>query len=325
VFIKLFLLIIILVFFSLNLGGSGIAPSFASIYGGKILNKKWIIILFALFLAAGALSFGGRVSETLGDGLIPSRFFTLEIALAVIFSASLSIFISNIFKIPQSTSLVTVGSILGAGLYAGELNFKTFLLILPAWIILPIIAFILTFFLFKVIYPPSSKNFWFYEKAHSWSKSLRLTALISSCAVAFAVGANNVANAVGPLYGAGIVKSPLAGIGLVIPLFVLGAIIFGRHTMETIGKEIVPLGIITSSLISSVTALLLTVASFLGIPYPLVLLNGASIFAVSTIKHGHVVAVKQSESQRLVVIWILAPFAATAFTYLTLLFLQLLK
>jgi sulfate permease len=323
-FFKLILLIIIVIFFAINLGGSGIAPSFAAVYGGKLLKKGWIILLFALFLTLGAFCFGGRVSATLGKSIVPSTLFTVDVALAVVLSASFAIFISNIFKIPQSTSLVTVGSIVGAGLFIGAVNFKTLLFLLPAWIILPAVAFVITYLTFKRIYPPRKDNFWFYEKIHSWKGALKVVALVASCFVAFAVGANNVANAVGPLFGAGLVTNPLWGIMLIIPLFVLGAAVLGSLTMESIGKEIVPLGLITSSLVSLITAVLLSVASFLGIPYPLVLLNGASILAISTLKHGHVVAVKQSESRRMVVIWLLAPFAAAAFTYLTLSVLQVL-
>jgi sulfate permease len=324
-FFKLILLIITVAFFAINLGGSGIAPSFAAVYGGRLLKKGWILFLFAVFLTLGALSFGGRVSTTLGKSIVPSSLFTFDVALAVILSASLAIFISNIFKVPQSTSLVTVGSIVGAGLYSDAVNLKTFLFLVPAWIILPVIGFIMTFLAFRVIYPPNFRNLWFYEKVHSWKGPLKIVALVAACFVAFAVGANNVANAVGPLFGAGLINDPLFGIGLIIPLFVVCAAILGNRTMESIGREIVPLGIITSSLVSFITATLLSVASFLGIPYPLVLLNGASILAISTLKHGHVVALKQAESQRMVLIWILAPFAAAAFTYLTLLLLQVLK
>jgi sulfate permease len=207
----------------------------------------------------------------------------------------------------------------------GAINFKTFLFLAPAWVILPVIAFGLTFLSFRLIYPPTKKNFWFYEKAHSWKGRLKIIALAAASLVAFAVGANNVANAVGPLFGAGLFTDPLWGIAAVIPLFILGAAVFGDRTMETIGKEIVPLGLITSSLVSFITAALLSLASFLGIPYPLVLLNGASILAISTLKHGHVVAARQAQSQRMVVIWLLAPFAAAAFTYITLLLLQVVK
>jgi len=283
------------------------------------------LALFAIFLTLGAFSFGGRVSLTLGKSLISSNLFTFNVALAVILSASLAIFVSNLFKVPQSTSLVTIGAVVGAGLFGGGVNANTFLYLVPAWVLLPVIAYALTFLVFKQIYPPSDKNFWFYEKIHSWKGTLRVVAIVAACLVAFAVGANNVANAVGPLFGAGLVTNPLLGIAMIIPLFIIGGAVFGNLTMETIGKEIVPLGLITSSLVSIITAGLLSFASFLAIPYPLVLLNGASILAISTLKHGHVIAAKQAETRRMVVIWFIAPFAAAAFTYLVLFLLQVIR
>lgn len=319
------LLIVIVILFSLNLGGSGIAPSFAAVYGSKLINKGLIFILFALFLSLGALSFGSQVATTLGKNLVATHVFTFEVALVVLLSATIAIFVSNLWRVPQSTSLVTIGSILGAGLFAGAIKTRTILFLLPAWLILPLVAFALTFFSFRLIYPPRKSNFWFYEKVHAFKGWLKFISIAAACAVAFAVGANNVANAVGPLYGASVFQSTLSGIFLVLPLFVLGAVIFGDKTMTTIGKEIVPLGLVTSSLVSLVTATLLSIASFLGIPYPLVLLNGASILAVSSLKHGHVVALQQGESQRMVTIWILAPFLAAGFTYLSLLLLQVVK
>ncbi|NQT30312.1 MAG: inorganic phosphate transporter, partial [Candidatus Saganbacteria bacterium] len=278
-----------------------------------------------IFLSLGAFCFGGRVSATLGKSILSPELFTFDVALAVILSACLAIFISNIFKVAQSTSLVTVGALVGAGLYVGGLNTKIFLFLLPAWFILPVVSFVLTFLLFRIIYPPRFKNLWFYERIHSFKGALKGVAILAACFVAFSVGANNVANAVGPLFGAGLVNNTLWGIAIVIPLFIIGAALFGDLTMTTIGKEIVPLGIITSSLVSVVTASLLSGASFVGIPCPLVLLNGASILAVSTLKHGHVIAAKQAETRRMVLIWILAPFSAAAFSYLTLLGLQVIK
>ena len=276
-------------------------------------------------MTLGALSFGGRVSATLGKNIVPSNLFTFDVALAVVLSASLALFISNMSGVPQSTSLITVGSILGAGLFGGAVNSKTLLLLIPVWVILPMVAFIVTFLIFRLVYPPTNGNTWFYDKAHSMKGVIKLIALVSACYVAFAVGANNVANAVGPLFGAGLVADPLWGIVLVLPAFFLGAAILGDLTMGTIGREIVPLGIITSSLVAIITATLLSIASFFGIPYPLVLINGASILAISALKNGHVVAVRQTEFLRMAMFWLLAPFAAAAFTYFILLILQAIK
>jgi len=122
--IKLILLIGLGVFFAMNMGASGIAPSFAAVYGGRLIKKKEIIILFSIFVVLGAVVLGRNVSLTLGKSLLPKEFLNLNTALIIISSAALSLFLANILRIPQSTSQVTVGAITGAGLYFRHFYFK---------------------------------------------------------------------------------------------------------------------------------------------------------------------------------------------------------
>ena len=101
-------------------------------------------------------------------------------------------------------------------------------------------------------------------------KKLRVLAIIVSCYGAFAVGTNNVANAVGPLSAAGVL-GVRPGLFLIAPLFGLGAFFFGRRNIETFGKEVVPLGLITSNIVCLVTGSLLILASSFAYILPCVL------------------------------------------------------
>ena len=75
-------------------------------------------------------------------------------AVAVIFfSAGLSMFVSNMMKIPQSTSLVAVAAIAGVGVYYGQLNIRTLYYLIPFWILLPILSFFLTHWITGFVYP----------------------------------------------------------------------------------------------------------------------------------------------------------------------------
>jgi sulfate permease len=309
------ILIITVLFFAANMGASGIAPSFAAVYGARLIGREKAVILFTLFVILGALVFGGRVVNTLSSGFIAKEYYTLQAALIVLLSASTSLFIANLLKVPQSTSWVTVTATLGAALYFRSLNWLTVLRMVGMWFLLPILAFILTYFIFKRIYPPRTNNFWFYEKAHLWKKPIRYLALICSCYVAFAIGSNNVANAVGPLKGAGLIDAFL-GLLLVAPIFGLGGWMIGGKTMVTVGKEVVPLGLIASTLVSFVTANLLVVASILGFPQSLVQLNALAIMAIATIKHGHVVAVKQDVVKKVFLVWLIAPCLSGVISFL---------
>ena len=316
--IRYLLLAFLTIFFALNMGASGVAPSFASIYGGRLIKKKKALLLFGFFVVLGAVTLGRGVAVTLGKSLLPQEFITFNVVLVILGSATVGLFLANILKIPQSTSQVTVGAIVGAGLYFQHLNVKTlFWKILPMWVILPVLSYSLTWLIYRKIYPPEHDNLHIYQKLFANEKKLKLAALIMSCYVAFAIGTNNVGNAVGPLFGAGILGINL-GLILVSPLFGVGALMLGKGTLETAGKEIVPLGLFSSTLVSFVTATLLIFASILGIPQSLVQLNIFSIFAISCLKNGHRSTLDQRLTKKTFLIWSVTPLLSVVISYLLL-------
>lgn len=316
--IKPVILIGLVVFFAVNMGASGIAPAFAAAFGAKLIRRNRAIILFSIFVILGALALGRNVSFTLGKNLLPQEFLSFNTALVIITAAALSLFLANILKIPQSTSQVTVGAITGAGLYFKHLYFKVLLMkIIPMWIILPLAAYIFTFLLYRVIYPPRHDNLYIYEKLFAHDKKIKITGILVSCYVAFAIGSNNVANAVGPLFGAGIV-SIIPGLIMVAPIFGIGAGLMGKGNLDTAGKEVVPLGILSSTIVSFVTASLLIVASSLGIPQSLVQLNLCSIFAISSLKNGHKYTIDSHIARKTFIVWAVTPLLSVAIAYLLL-------
>ena len=316
--IKEIILIAVVVFFAMNMGASGIAPSFAGIYGGRMIKKKKALLLFPLFVIIGAILMGKNVAVTLGKNFLPAGLISFDAAMIILASAAISLFLANILKIPQSTSQVTVGAAVGAGLYFKQLNTDTlFLKILPMWIVLPLLSYLLTFFLYRNIYPPEHDNLHIYQKIFANKKKIRWSSLIASCYVAFAIGTNNVANAVGPLYGAGILGIN-TGLILIAPLFGIGAWLLGKGTLETAGREIVPLGPVSGTLVSFVTATLLIFASSLGIPQSLVQLNLASIFSISCVKNGHRYTLDQHLTRKTFLVWAITPLISIGVSYLLL-------
>lgn len=311
------LLIAVVIFFAMNMGASGIAPTFSAVYGGRLINKKLAALLFTICVILGSVTLGRGVVKTLSQGILPKGFITAEIALVILASATLSLFLANLLAIPESTSMVTVGAVVGAALYFRQIQLKTFLWLIPMWLILPVISFIVTFRLYRIIYPPRHGNLWLYQKIFSNEKKLRMLAILVSCYGAFAVGTNNVANAVGPLSAAGVMDVN-SGLFLIAPLFGLGAFIFGKRNIETFGKEVVPLGLITSNLICLVTGSLLILASSLGAPFPYVQLNALSVFAISCVKNGHRVTLGHHITKRTIMVWTLTPLLAVSVAYLLL-------
>lgn len=278
--IEILLLIILVIFLGMNMGVSGIAPSFAVSYCTNIIKEKSTMILFGIFVVLGAVLLGHNVAKTLGGGILPKQYIDINITLIILFCTSLGLFAANLLKIPQSTSWATVFSIVGVGLAIGHLESKKIFSIIPFWILLPIISYFLTLFVHKRIYPPALKNLWLYEKILSNERTVKKLSIIASCYVAFSIGANNVANIVGPLVSSGAIKNTTFGLFIVSITFIVGAIFWGKHTMCTVGENIIPFGVISATIVGFITATLLICASIMGIPQSLVQLNAASVFEI---------------------------------------------
>ncbi len=314
--IKYGILTLLLILFALNMGGNNFAASFAAAYGGKILTRRKAQILFAIFVFLGAIFMGQPVSETLGNRIIPSQLIKFDTLLIIIISATVTLFIANLLHVPQSTSLVTVGAILGVGIYFRNIYSETFLYLMPFWIFLPVIGYGLTYLLGKVIYPPRKSNFWIYEKLVNHEERLKAFVIIASCYTAFSVGANNVANAVGPLSGVGIIGKT-AGLVLIAPIFGLGSLVF-QGSLKTTGEKIVPLGLLTATIILLVTGTLMVTASLLGVPQSFVMIKVAAVFAISGLKNGHKLTFTNPLTKKTYLSWIITPLIAVMISYVLL-------
>ena len=190
--------ILISLFLAINMGSSGFSISFAPSYGCGIIKKNWAILLFTFFVILGALFIGTRVVETLNTKLL-SEIDNKNSGIIILSVASVTMLAANLLKIPQSTSFIIVGAFSGSGLFYHKLNlFKLGEIIFFA-VIFCVLSFFATYFVTKKIYPPTNKNFRFYEKITSNQSLLKKIIIFSNIYAAFAVGSNNVANVIAPL------------------------------------------------------------------------------------------------------------------------------
>lgn len=306
--------------FAFNMGASGLAPAFGPVLGARLIRPRWAVLWFGLFVIAGALLFGSQVAKTLSSGMVPNATFDVTTTLVVLCAANISLLIANLLSIPQSTSWVTVAAIIALGLQRGNLTTTALThRLLPAWIALPVIGFVLSAIAVRLTYPLA--NGW---SLHAWfSKRIRLLrvlALASACYVALAIGANNVANAVGPISAAHVLDIR-TGVWVLAPMFGLGALIL-RGPARTIGSHVVPLGLLTATLCNVIVASLLVIASHLGIPQSLVQLNAAAVLGVALVKEGPSGMFYGRSTRRMLVLWIVTPILASLLTVLGLVIIQ---
>lgn len=330
-FSSLLIPFIIAMFLAITMGGSGTAPAFSAAYGANVIRKSLIPGLFGIMVFLGAILAGKGTATTMGKGLLAPEMMSLTVVSIILFSVAISLLIANLAGIPQSTSQSTVLSVSAVALYFNDLHTdKLFLEIIPAWFILPVISFFLSLFFGKYIYKPMRRRGLTLQRAqnanmkHVWNGLL----VIMSLYVAFSIGANNVANASGPIASMTANELNITGEGnfilimilstlIVAPSFGIGSSIFGHKILRNTGKEIILFGKFEAVIIAFVSASLLLLASLTkGIPTSLVQLNVAAILGIGVAKLGTKNIFKKTEAKRFFLMWIIAPIIAFSLSLL---------
>jgi sulfate permease len=306
VLIQILVGLIVAIFLAINMGASGTAPAMATGYGSEIIKKKHVPILFTAFVFLGAIVGSSKVVKTISEGLIPESLIDFNIAIIILSTSAIVLLASNYFKIPSSTSQVTVLAIVGVGLYSGSIHTDTFVFMVPMWFILPVMAFGISYVLEKIAYK------WIIERVRAKRYQCYLKwFVIGTCLyVAFAIGTNNVANVVGPLVAAGMI-APFVGIILIAPIFGLGSYLMGGRVIETVGKDITELNAVRSSIDCAVTGTLLIFASSLGIPQSIVQLNACTIMGI-----GAAGKLNHNTVKKLLSAWIIGPIIALIISFI---------
>jgi len=322
-------------FLAINMGGSGTAPSFSAAYGARIIKRQFIPGLFGIMVFAGAILAGKEVTLTLGKGLLEQSFFTPQTTSIILLSTALSIFFANLIGIPQSTSQSTVLAISGAAVALHSLNtHKLFYEIIPTWFFLPLISFGIMFLTVKYIFPSlriKPNNVDYKTLNTKKNNAYKIMVLIASSYVAFSIGANNVANAAGPIASLtvnqlgienlqNLLPITLLSVLLVAPCFAIGSSLLGHKVTKTTGKDIMQISPFYATTISVLVATLLLIASISkGIPTSLVQLNSAAIMALSVHSKGLKSTMKNKTVILSFIVWLFAPVFAFLTSYVLIL------
>ncbi len=325
---------IIAMFLAINMGGSGTGPAFSAAYGANVIRKSLIPGLFGLMVFLGAVIAGKGTATTLGQEILSPELMSFPLVSIILFSVSISLLIANLFGIPQSTSQSTVLAVVAPAMYFNELNNEKLVFeVIPAWFILPLFSFLISFLLGKYIYRPMRRRGLTQSRAQNANMKPVWDGLIMvmSLYVAFSIGSNNVANASGPIASMtanelnisadkNFILIMILSTLLVAPNFAIGSSLFGDKILKNTGKEIVLFGKFEAVIISFVSASLLLYASISkGIPSSLVQLNVAAILGIGVAKLGPNNIFRKTEVRKFFLMWLIAPLIAFALSlFLTL-------
>lgn len=128
-----------------NNAGNAVGP----IANLGIVNPDFLLLIGALSIALGAITYGKKVSDTVGKSITP---LDIPGAFVAQISSAFGMHLFSMLGIPVSTSSAVVGAVVGVGLVKGAraISTKTVLTILAGWILTPTLAAGSTFLMFKV-------------------------------------------------------------------------------------------------------------------------------------------------------------------------------
>src|SRR5574344_717883 len=332
-----------------GIGANDVSNAMGTSVGTKTLTVKQAIIIAIIFEFAGAYFAGGEVVSTIKDNIIVSNYMKPEDLILGMTSSMLSagiwLLLASYFSWPVSTTHSIIGGIVSCGIES--IHWDMFGGIVGSWIITPIIAGIMAFFLFihiqryifcrfhplkhaKKIAPYyvfltiliiaivtiqkglthininlTTLEAWcasivvaflsaifsgIFLKYKKFDKTLEakkhyvnvekvfsILMLLTACAMAFAHGSNDVANAIGPLASISTILEnngnildnaqmpswilPLGAIGMVF-----GLATFGYKVMSTVGSGITALTPSRGFAAQLATASTVVLASGTGLP-----------------------------------------------------------
>jgi len=290
--------LVVAAFVGFNVGGSTTGPAFGPAVGADALSKPAAAGLMTLFFFVGAWTLGRRVVDTLGTDLLSQPgIFTLEASIGVLFFIGLALFVGNYAGVPASTSMTAVGSIAGLGLARNALDVAVMGEIAIWWVVAPVIGFWVSLIIGR----------YFYARLHRRVAMERsdgplvvldrsgavpvprpeettnrrelfgvVTVVAIGCLMAFSSGTSNIANAIAPLVGSGVVDMNPA-ILLGCAAVGVGSFTIARRTLETMGSDITELPLTAAIVVASVSATLVIFLSAIGIPASFVVIATVSI------------------------------------------------
>lgn len=272
---------------AVSIGANNSAAEMGPAYGAGILSRRQALGLIALFAFAGAASMGQRVVHTMGRGLTRDDILADNLGAVLLVSAATLglVTLANALRTPLATSQVAVGAVVGVGLFHRAADLRLAAVIFLWWLFTPLLSLGTCWLLGRYCYP----------RLRDWIGSLpteRLArgvlggaVILSSCWMAFSAGTNNVANAVGPAVGAGLL-SPGGGVLLGGVGMALGALLLGGRLIATVGRDITSICPVCAVLVQLVAGSLIFAASRFGIPVSLAEIVTCAVIGFSLAANG---------------------------------------
>lgn len=292
------------------------ANSIATVVSTRLLTPVQAVLFAAFFNFAAYFTFGLKVAETVGKGIIDKDVITPQ----VIFGALVGAMTWNVITwwrgIPSSSSHALIGGLLGAGTMhagTGAIVWKGVTSTTSAIVLSPVVGLVVSMLLMLL-------SSWIFAKtsAKVAEGSFKRLHLVSAAAYSIGHGANDAQKTMGIisvlLYSQGLLGGAFHVPGwVVISCYVamgMGTLSGGWKIIETMGSRITKLSHHQGFCASAGGSIMLFAASAFGIPVSTTHTITGCVVGVGAARRAS--AVRWSVAQRVVVAW-LVTIPASAF------------
>ncbi len=293
-----------------NIGANDTANCIGTTIGCGLISFRQAVILVVIFTMLGAVLQGDHVMKTIGKGIVKSELNATAIFIAMVCSGFF-VTLATFYRIPTSTSQAVVGGVVGIGLAVGaDINYAKLFVIAESWIVCPVLVMGLAFLMNHLVTFVLRK---IRMSTLLMQNTLGRLAILSACYLAYAMGANNAGNAVGPIANLGLINPMLLLVvgGLAIAV---GAATYGKRVADTVGKGITPLDVKGAFVAQFSSAIGMHLFSVLGIPVSTSSAIVGAVIGVGLVKGAR--AVSQKTLLTILAGWVLTPILAATTAFL---------
>lgn len=265
------------------------------------------VFLTAVFSVLGAYLGSGAGMNTYGS----LASYDLSGAFCATLAAGLIVALMSWRGLPVPGPQAIVGALIGVALASSHpVEWRLFIKIAASWVINPLGACLLAFFLSRILTPLLSRKLLGLE---AFDRLTRAVLVLIGLWGAFALGANNVPNVTGAFVGAGFLSPGVGGLvgGAAIAL---GILTYSRPVIETVGRKLVELG--TWPALLAVTAEVIVLQSFaaIGVPVSTAQAVVGAVVGVGLSKGVETVNFRQVWS--ILIGWVLTPTLAGGLSFI---------
>jgi len=294
-------LLVALVFLAVTLvAGNNLASCVGPAVGARILTKSKGELLGAAGFASGLVVQGSWMSSSINN-LIPNS--TVEIQVTVLVVAILIFIIANLARVPLSLSMSLVGLLAGAALALNLWsNIDYISKVAVMWIIAPIVAALLAFFLLRFINSRKVSNIWRRIRVY------KLLLIVLAFTSAYTLGANTL----------GLIVATAGFNWLTVSAAILaifaGSFFLGKGTIRRVAQEFYLMRYSNATVSLAASTILVEFAAVMSIPLSNTQTTTAAVFGAGISYKTRFLSLKPYIT--IIAGWIVAPAVSFAIGYL---------